>query len=637
MKISNLKLYFRLDSIIFLAALVIFFSISHYIDKVALFAAYMRLPVNYTSTTDFTNFRASVFLSILIIYISTFTIGAALWGKSLAKFNAFWPRFGGAFLLGYLSQLCLFRILSLFIGGNLLWVFVLLVSLFLAVSRKQHLIEFFKPTGESFLGLLIQFMLVILILISLLALQFWQVVFTWVGHGTSQYAYLLKFFLDPQKFQVFPIIELHHEELLFSYVIEGITTLNYDPILPAWITLGVAKVAAMGFIYGCFSLFRLPRWLLIPSVAFMFYGSMHANLLKYMILFDSGNPLAYVAHTGRLMGIPFAIFLLCYGLKYGVEKIPSIPLAICAAGFTITTASNGFMTWILFLSMILLTQYKRGKFETEKTISRIDGVLIIVPIIIGLLSAQAYRVGTVLSGQILPIGFTLLLPLGCLLYVYLYIRRNAHLLNKAALKPLVIFSVSLIFGFIFFGNVLSRNIFLESLVQFLNKYHLSSVHFFNFYNASFKSVNFFVDAREIGDHTQYSQGASRFWSHYGLFFFMGSLSLYSLCRQKMNHLKRHAMLFVLLGMGLMPAIFFQIDFVDHGERAWIKTRFLEVPFYVFFASFILFIALSGGRRIRHILAFLLTLLTITPLFYTCRLGQWMENFLYLCDLFKRTI
>jgi hypothetical protein len=133
------------------------------------------------------------------------------------------------------------------------------------------------------------------------------------------------------------------------------------------------------------------------------------------------------------------------------------------------------------------------------------------------------------------------------------------------------------------------------------------------------------DHRETELYSLYSLSPYTFILLYGGFLILAALAL----RVRTSLGDAEDLVFAALTFAL-PFVFFFVEFVGVGDRAWVRTRFLEVPvcLIVFYSVVLLF---KSGERRNWVRAYLLAF-TIIPFIATERPLQIWENFKLLLSL-----
>ncbi len=90
--------------------------------------------------------------------------------------------------------------------------------------------------------------------------------------------------------------------------------------------------------------------------------------------------------------------------------------------------------------------------------------------------------------------------------------------------------------------------------------------------------------------------------------------------------------FFILAVSVFPGLLLFMDFVDFGGRAWIKSRFLEIPIYVMVVTSFYFV--SRFKWVTRVAAVVLACYLVIPFFASDRLSQIRENWRIFVDLVK---
>ena len=92
--------------------------------------------------------------------------------------------------------------------------------------------------------------------------------------------------------------------------------------------------------------------------------------------------------------------------------------------------------------------------------------------------------------------------------------------------------------------------------------------------------------------------------------------------------------FFILAVAVIPGLLLFMDFVDYGDRAWVKSRFLEIPLYIMIVASFYFISRSV-KWVARTAAVVLVCYALIPFFATDRPSQIRENWRIFVDLVKR--
>jgi hypothetical protein len=207
--------------------------------------------------------------------------------------------------------------------------------------------------------------------------------------------------------------------------------------------------------------------------------------------------------------------------------------------------------------------------------------------------------------------------------------------HRALLSGIMVFLLSsvavlLLLGNLFVDNPLSRAVLgaFHQLGLFPNVEITDPFRKF-LGSGGLASSRFFVDAREIGPYNEYNQGFVKFLAYYGGYFLVILLSLVTVDRAVVRTPRRAGRYWKWAAVQLtllstLSVFLFHTDFVQNSDRPWIKTRFLEIPFFVSLMIGLVLLGRTGKSWRRWILAWLVALIA-APILGTDRLAQWSAN------------
>jgi hypothetical protein len=210
-----------------------------------------------------------------------------------------------------------------------------------------------------------------------------------------------------------------------------------------------------------------------------------------------------------------------------------------------------------------------------------------------------------------------------------------------AWKPVLVWGGSSAVCLGFFANLFSANALNGKWISWLRaKTEIASIEFFRF--PSYETPRnlggtFFVDAREVGQHVQYSVGSLHFWVQYGMFFAATLFVMQSHRRENYENENRFkqagSSLSVLLVCFItFNLLFFYVDFVNDVSRSWIKTRFLEGPILTFLIAFGVITAVQKSYWQKRFILYGAVVWSIVPFVVTGRVSQWMVNLQFLISV-----
>ena len=590
----------------------------------------------YSSVVDFGGVSLDG-LSLLIVFfllINYFLM--AIMGYALARpFFEGGPvksvelRVIGSFFIGYICLAGVVRVISFICPYRLIYwpvlgteLLILLISswgkkglLSTQVGQGPFLIFFLKRLGW---GLLLAFFFM-----AVLLLQIRQAEFSWVGHGLNQYAHFLNdWYLA--NLQRFPLLSRHYDELIVHYFLGMPIQGTLCPLVIWWITLGLIKTSVLVFLWIAFRRIGLSSIFAGLGALFLFFGTSALNPARYYLLFDSSNFLFFTVHSGRVAGIAMVIFWIVNFLREDILSNPLSLLMIILTGIGFTSLPETNALWIFILLPWLFLLRKEVDFPGARCIYFALAVVILlygVPfgsnIFIGL---RVIAVGAV--GMICRRIFAARLE-GC----WKFPQNTGHQ-AKTVRRGLIALALSILVGMVFMGNLFRDNAIsrwtfqiVEPMIGHVERKELSG-------DLLSKAPFQIRDFREVGAYNQFCWGALEFVACYGWVLIMIALIpylYYRLSKKRSSIDQRIYGMFAFL-VTIMPLLFFIMDFTDLGpQRAWLKSRFLEVPVYFIFFFFFYFLNRAASKLERLVVGLLLVVYMVTPFLANHRPIQIWDN------------
>lgn len=538
-----------------------------------------------------------------------------------------------SFAIGYLACLPILRLLSLAASGPPLYLVALLLLsgaglLLLAPAFREARAPVRAAPATLLLasGLALAFLL-------FLVIQVFQGDFVWVGHGRLQYAFFLHRLREQTPGAPFPILTLHYDELLYAHLLTSPAALSFDAILPMWMTLALNKVSAASLLFCVFR--RLDVSVLSASLgtAFLTFGTFSLNPLKYLLLFDSSNPLGYAVHSGRVVAIPLALLCLAEFLGKPGERgrtIGGITLLLMGAGLSATSVSNLAGLGALWAAGTLLSAGGAGGWASDpRTLRALAAAAFAVPALSYALIPHAGAPGFLFAPYFAALAAFLAPHAAAALRA-----PRESLLPR--LKPALLFAAGAGAGLLLLGNIWADNPVSRQLLGLARSLgalaDLGVEYPQGFERIEPVPTRLFVDARETHAFSEYSRSAVHFMGYYGLLF-AGVFWAFRLLRPapEPGPARLHGLLLAILAAGL-PLCFFFMDFVRSLNRQWVKSRFLEVPVYGILFLVLVAADRLGTERQRRAARIGCLAFVVLPILATGRLRQWWENYGMLAGL-----
>lgn len=542
----------------------------------------------------------------------------------------------GGFVIGYTAMGGIIRVVSIFVGHDLVfWVTIATATLlsFLGLSRNDLREDRSTDSQSDF-----RFAFGAGVFLLLFFLAF--IGENWVGEGPKQYSYFIKTIRNSGEFSRFPIIAQHYEEILYAYFLTSFAELNFEPIIPMWFVLGLNKVSVFALIYCLFLKLGLSRPLGLLGVSFLFFSTNHINFLRYTWLFDSNNPIGFVIHSGRINGVAIGILivvLLCESLQNKRDTFKAnYFMSIMGLGIPLSSLSN--TTGLLALMATTSLGKCLSQLNSKLSTASLTFTLMVLSLSSLALSMFAYSK----SGSAMN-GVPLLAPILFAVFYLFYFAARSRFANSnfkmATILLMVSFLIPALITLLYLGNIFSYNPNSSNFYRWLNSNNESAqiVQFNPFANVkgagvTLKNMSLFGDCREPSG---YNETAKKFFKYYGLFFIIVALSAYASLRSKMREVELRNYLIVLTGIvALIPLLLWHTDFVCNAERSWIKTRFMEVPYYSgLFIAFYMCMQ-TKERWVKNASLIFFFTYTVGPLIGTRYVWFISQNFKLLLQLIK---
>lgn len=557
-----------------------------------------------------------------------------------------------SFIPGYLVHISLNRIVSLLLPHRPARALSLLLMISLAAGVffffSKHIKEYFyelkelkKCIVENFVEIILYFSLFFTVLVLLYRMGGHKM----IGDGAVSYlTYLRNFSLGQGTTLKLPILFEHYDELLYLYPIFFLFRSSISPLVIPWVITALSKVSAAGIIFLFFRFYNIKSIYAVFGIIFVFFGSTSINPLRYMLLFDSGNPMMNVLHIGRVIScilIPFSVIMTHSVLpinQFFSKKTKSIFSFICLlaiVGLTATSVHN-LLYYVLFSLLILLVTFYKSHLRQllsntlkYKTLVQLFYIFAIaVPTI---LSFHEKVRGKILPGVLLFISILLLLVLLSSLF-FSNPFKNVSSQNNTKNIISFIFAGCLIGAFL--GNLMGKA--LSEKIDLISLYGTSLLQRpgINTNITSLTSLTPFSDNFGCGP-SPYCFSSEYFILFYGLILLALWFIIKSLLEQKddSNDWNYYITPTLLLTTILFLTALFFVNFVEFSSltiMTWVWSRFIEVPCYAIIMYFIV-IGFRGGRNKKILVSIFLVTWSIIPFFANSRPVQIYFN---LIDLLK---
>lgn len=606
-----------------------------------LYGVFRNVPTDIRGT-NFDGFNLQILACLILSYAVTWVFGYSIlrpWAESAPSHRL--TQWIASFFIGFLGVIGLSRLLSLFLTATPLYIAVAFSSLalaLLALYKRSTVTQW--NTRTTIPILLAAGIFLALILVS----QVGQAEFAWVGHGSGQYAISI-----PQwqtQWIRFPLVLQHHDELLYHYWGTLLFPHYIDPILPWWITLALVKLSMFCFIYTAFRKLNVSSVFSFAFTLFLFIGTLSPLFTKYYLVFDSSNSLFYTVHSGRVVGIGVALLLLTeFALSKESSTVFRNPaLLFVALGLATTSLSNSLWAVCMVLFFLFhrqLASLGKGLSNRSTWASRIHWLApLVVTLSIFMYPLWAQETPWMqLQLNLAPIYFRLI---ACLLLLGFFARAFLSQLNeippsfqkKSARSGPILFLAASLVGILLLGNITAVP-FLRFLSQFPSLNLPGVLEYCLQAAVEIKPGGLIGDYRERGDWNQYCLSAFHMAAYYGGFLLI-FLTANNLITRRLNNVspQREFLPYFYLYLVSFPLLLFFIEYTSITHRAWVKTRFIEVPVYlILFISFYFMYCLLQKRG-KAILITVIIAYCILPFYFTERPQVLVRNGRILQELIQ---
>lgn len=612
-----------------------------------------QVPPDNVDRVELAGFSGVIYIYFILNYAFITFFGYLLARHFLSDIQELWmTKFLGCFFIGYITSLSIARVVSLvkpydyFYWPTVMVMGVCMLGLILVnrdpEGRKQ-------PFSKFFLGDALSLVIFGGLLFLVLFLQMRQNIgaFMWVGHGPGQYAHMHDE-LMALRLDHFPLIKQHYDELMFHEFLYSGLMREFNPILPWWMTLGIMKVSVGFFMFLIFRKFQVARGLSIVFSSFLALGTFSLNPTKYYMFFDSGNPLWLAAHSGRMVGIVFAVLFLIDMVLNGKSKLPVMLFALAGAGLSATSVSNMLWIWIFYGWGVLCVMNHQPVEERNKSKTWLTTVLCFAAVGASLvLYGLPFATGGSLTYVVRVVGVILVLII-FLVYVFQKMReliksRTSLLEQRSFLVRWGCLILTGYTGLLFLGNILVSNPLTGKLLDSLQTNGIE-IKRLDLYDNKGKTAHVgkgswaIGDYREIGGYNAHCHSLKNFIIYYGgmLMMILMTQGLFKRLKEDRKLIPQDYLMydFFILAVAVIPALLLFMDFVDYGDRAWVKSRFLEIPLYVMIVASFYFISRSV-KWVARMTAVVLVCYAVIPFFASNRPSEIRENWRIFVDLGKR--
>ncbi len=212
---------------------------------------------------------------------------------------------------------------------------------------------------------------------------------------------------------------------------------------------------------------------------------------------------------------------------------------------------------------------------------------------------------------------------------------NVKKIMQNGIDPFMIVCFSgLVFGFVFCANMFVINPVSRPALKALEVPQKKIPLFKGKEVVAQKGSLAIGDYRELSPDIVYSRNIFGFTSHYGLLLIaIGYIAFLSSRAERRGQVPVDWNVWYdcfLACVVLLPLLFFFADCLDYGNRAWLKSRFLEIPYYFIWIVFAKALHQFGGKKEKIIIGIFLIVYCVVPFVATQRVKQIQANY----DIYK---
>jgi len=568
-----------------------------------------------------------------------------------------------AFCIGFTCSIAVIRIVSFFCDYEAIYlptVTALVIICFLLIwTNREDFKDDLKDLKKFNLAAagrsmaVCVFLGISLFLLAVLSMK--QADFLWVGHGPNEYSFLIDQW-GQEGYERFPIVLQHYDELIFHYFVGMPLTLDFNAIFPWWVTLCVTRISIVVFIYVLFRRLEVSAPLAFVLSLFMALGTSCLVPTKYYLLFDAANPIIFIQHTGRAVGIAFALlFVAAVAVGHEKKKFLTLPFFILSGlGLTAVSLPHVMLVALVLFFAILFSVSDRASDKKANILN--DGAALCYLSVAALLLMYglpfkgsgpfALRIGLIAA----VCGLFLTAVSGDIKNLFSSRKSQGNNARPFWVR-MTVFLTSAAVGLFLFGNLLTDNGLSRRMAEILGgekgrlrvetlNLSLSDPWFdASVYKRSPNPRDF-----RIGDFRQkngiwnvYARGFREFATAYGWILVMILTTGMIVRKRKASQgglSLKETVLYksFLLSAAMLPVMLFLVDFVSIGNNSWIKSRFSEIPVYVIIFVSLYFMSSCKTKLMRALLALLLLTYSIVPFFATQRPKQIQYNWGIFKDL-----
>jgi hypothetical protein len=564
-------------------------------------------------------FNKYLVLIFCLYFLNVVTIGRYLYDNYFNIHDYGWnlKTICISFLLGYLIQISINRIISFFIPNYyciILITFIVLLNILYAIRRFIYI----KNKFNSILSLLLFGILFIILLV-------WNVQHR-RNHGTGDATgdtFRLIYnnpIYAPQTGEYFPVITQHYDEVLFLYpIIYFIKNISNSDILKCyWILNSLSILTAFVVLYEFIKLYKLNKYNSFLITFLCFSGGIGLTPLSDQELFDSSNPLMYCVHIGRVIS-GISIFLL---ITLNIFYSKSNNSYSYFFYFVVFLLGIGFSAISIHVFLLLLGTYILISLLDFKII-HLSGISYIF-ILTLLLPILLFNIeGT--SRELSLNAFFCISIL--IIFIYYSVLRNTIILTNNNISINLnkcnfirnSLLLNMVLGFTI-GSLFLGSIFCVVKCKYIvNRLPVPSKFGFNKLDLTLNPV--FISG----------SSAVYFMSFYGLPIILSSFALLKYYLTKIYH---KYMKYIIILIGFYYISIYTYYFLFNNNLEWeifVRTRLIEGYFYALIIISLIYILNVKNFVLKYCSSILITIWILIPLLYwpTSRIHQWIINFNWL--------
>lgn len=614
-----------LPAIVMLAGIA-FLAVAGWWEAPSVYRTFLYLPP-IDSNVSFAGYTPAMALALAAGCFATGLLG---WATARPLFHGLAPvstatQVAASFSVGYVALAGLLRLVSLTVSLEGLFVAGLVTSAAATAAAfwlsRESAVDG-RPGFPTWINIPVALGFAGLVAVALV-LQVFQGDFRWAGH--LQYVKPLGRIVADQLAH-FPIIMQQYDEMIHAQFLTARADDDYGRVIAWWITLALNKVSVTAMVYVFCRHFVGKPLEAMTVTAFVIAGTTSLLPDRLYLLFSNGNPILHEGFSTTIAGFGVLLLLLLASPGQGESDKPGLPVwawAVLGLGLSATMASNA--VWAVTLCLLLPLA---GRSLPQG--SPLEGGLAVTVLMCSvaaclLLYGLPFEPRWAILARLAVVGGIVALAAWQWGVVLL---RNRW--RPGALGPAAILATAALAGFALLGNIFVDTALARAVNDGMKAAGIDIV---------FRPINILVgitgsgrigDFRELRMWAEYSQGIGHFAAYYGavlaLLLYCGHL----VWRRRsagtaLSGVDRWIVAILTICAASLPPILFFVDFVDMAERAFLKTKFLEIPVYLSVCLGLLLVLRLGGQTERRAALALAVAYVVVPTIATERIDQWLAN------------